>query len=59
MHGRSRSKMSAEEKDFQAEQDLRTLIEAEKVKGSPARLKAAMAKKREMQKALSNVDGQG
>ena len=48
-------KMSAEEKDWQAESDLRTLIEAEKVKADKPRLKAAMAKKREMQKALGKV----
>lgn len=47
--------MSAEEKDWQAESDLRTMIEAEKIKADKPRLKAAMAKRKEMQKALSNV----
>ncbi len=47
--------MPKEEQDWQAENDLRTLIEAEKIKGDPKRLKAAMAKKREMSKDLKNV----
>lgn len=47
--------VSAEERDWQAESDLRTLIEAEKVKSDPKRLKAAMKKKREMKKDLDNV----
>lgn len=43
------------EKDWEAEHDLNTLIEAEKVKNDPKRLKAAMAKKRELSKALSKM----
>lgn len=48
--------MSKEEKDWRAEDDLRTLIEAEKIKKDKARLKAAMAKKREKMKALENLE---
>lgn len=43
------------DKDWQAESDLRTLIEAEKIKLDEPRLKAAMTKKREMEKSLSKV----
>jgi hypothetical protein len=45
------------EKDWQAESDLRTLIEAEKIKRDKKRLAAAMKKKREMKKALEQVEG--
>ena len=48
---------SKSEKDWKAEADLHTLIEAEKIKRDPSRLKAAMAKKREMQKTLAKVEG--
>lgn len=43
------------EKDWRAEHDLQTLIEAEKIKADPKRLKAAMAHKRKMQKSLDKV----
>lgn len=49
--------MVSQEKDWRAESDLNTLIEAEKIKKDKNRLKAAMAKKREMQKALAKVEG--
>lgn len=52
-----RAGMSKEEKDWRAEEDLRTLIEAEKIKKDKARLKAAMAKKREKVKALQDLEG--
>ncbi|MCA0276256.1 MAG: hypothetical protein LCH86_09640 [Proteobacteria bacterium] len=42
-------------KEWEAESDLRTLIEAEKVKADPARLKAAMKKQSEMKKAIDAV----
>ncbi len=45
----------ASDKEWEAENDLRTLIEAEKVKGDPKRLKAAMRKKREMKKDLEKA----
>ncbi len=47
--------VSAEDKEFQAEQDVRTLIDAEKLKGDKARLKRAMTKAREQMKALRKV----
>lgn len=46
----------SEMKDFRAEGDLRTLIEAEKIKADPERLRAAMAKKKELQKALKGME---
>lgn len=48
--------MTADEKRWQAEQDLRTLIEAGKVLADPKRQKAAMREKRKQQKALSELD---
>lgn len=48
------------EDDYEAEHDLRTLIEAEKIKGDKARVKAAMKcaerKRAEMKKALDGMD---
>lgn len=49
--------MSSDEKEWRAKEDLHTLIEAEKIKQDKARLKAAMAKKRELSKALAKVEG--
>jgi hypothetical protein len=43
-------------KDWEAESDLRTLIDAEKIKADPDRLKRAMAKKKELQKALKGME---
>lgn len=45
-----------DDKDWQAESDLRTLIDAEKIKADPARLKAAMAKQGELKKALKSME---
>ena len=45
----------AQEKKWMAESDLRSLIEAEKIKADPKRLKAAMAAKREQMDALKNI----
>lgn len=47
---------SKSEKEWQAESDLRTLIEAEKIKKDQKRLKAAMQQKRKMKKALESVE---
>lgn len=47
------------DKDFQAEDDLRTLIEAEKIKRDKSRLKAAMAKGNEKRKDLAKVMKKG
>lgn len=49
------NKYEAEEKKWKAEADLRTLIDAEKIKGDPDRLKAAMTCKREQMDALKNL----
>lgn len=45
----------AQEKKWMAESDLRSLIEAERIKQSPDRLKAAMAQYSEMKKAISAI----
>lgn len=42
-------------KGWKAESDLRTLIEAEKIRMDDKRLKAAMVKRSEMKKALDGV----
>lgn len=47
--------ISSAEKDWRAENDLNTLIEAEKIKRDKKRLAAAMKKKREMKQDLQNV----
>lgn len=44
------------EGDWRAESDLRTLIEAEKIKADKPRLKAALAKKDEQAKALNSLE---
>jgi hypothetical protein len=44
--------------DWQAEQDLRTLIDAAKIRADKTRFKAAMKKREEMVLALSNVSTQ-
>lgn len=41
--------------DWRAESDLRTLVEAEKIKKDPKRLKACMKCKREAMKHMSMV----
>ena len=48
--------MAAQEKEWQAEGDLRTLVDAEKIKKDPARMKAAMAKAKEQKTALESVE---
>lgn len=47
--------VTAEDKEFQAEQDVRTLIDAEKIKGDKSRLKRAMVKAKEQMTALTKV----
>lgn len=44
-----------EEKSWRAEADLRCLIDAEKVKADPERLKGAMKKYAEMEKAMKGI----
>ena len=48
-------KMEAEEKKWRSESDLRTLIDAEKIKADPDRLKMAMTARDEQKKALMAV----
>lgn len=47
--------MSPEDKKFQAEQDMRTLIEAAMIKSDKPRHTAAMKMVKEQRKALSEV----
>lgn len=44
-----------QEKKWRAESDLRSLIEAEKIKADPERLKMAMKMKREQMDALKKI----
>jgi hypothetical protein len=46
---------TAEQKKWMAESDLRTLIDAEKIKADPDRIKAAMKCRDEMKKALVSI----
>lgn len=46
---------TAEDKEFEAEQDVRTLMNAVKIKGDKSRLKRAMGKAREQMDALNKV----
>ena len=46
---------TAEDREFEAEQDVRTLIDAEKIKGDKGRLKRAMTKAKEQMTALTKV----
>ncbi|KKL63081.1 hypothetical protein LCGC14_2178680 [marine sediment metagenome] len=43
------------DKEWQAESDLNTLIDAEKIKKDKVRLKAVMARKRVLAKALEKI----
>lgn len=53
----NKSEMAAQEKEWKADADLRTLIEAEKIKQDKARYAAAMKKRDEMVSAMKNVGG--
>lgn len=46
---------AGEDKEFEAEQDVRVLIDAEKIKGDKGRLKRAMVKAKEQMTALTKV----
>lgn len=48
----------AREKRFQAEQDVRTLVDAAKIKKDKTRMSAAMASAKEQQAALDKVKGE-
>lgn len=45
-----------DEKDWRAEDDMRTLINAQKIQADPKRLKAAMAKAKEQMAALKKIN---
>lgn len=45
----------APDSEWRAEDDLRTLISAEKIKSDKARMAAAMKKRDEMKKAITNI----
>lgn len=47
------------EAEYSAEMDLRSMIEAEKIKNDPKRLKACMARKKKLAMALANIMGSG
>jgi len=57
----SNGKMTAEEKkrqaEYQAECDLSTLMEAERVKRDGGRMKAAMAMRKKKMEALDQIAG--
>lgn len=43
------------EAEYNAEMDLRSMIETEKIKNDPKRLKACMARKKKLEKALDSI----
>ena len=45
-----------EDMRWRAEDDLRTLVEAEKIRGDSKRLKAAMAMRKEKMAAMKSLD---
>lgn len=47
------------DKDWEADSDCRTLIDAKEIQNDPKRLKAAMAKAKEKMKALKEVQADG
>lgn len=47
--------MSGMDKDYQADSDLRCMIEAEKIKQDKTRFRAAMKKQKEMLAALQDI----
>ncbi len=47
--------MTAQDKEWRAEQDLNTLIDAEKIKKDKTRLKAVIVRKRALAKALEKL----
>ena len=52
-------KMSAEEMKMRGENDLRVLIDAEKIKKDPARMKMAMTCRKEQMDAMEKVKANG
>lgn len=55
MTAKEKKEYEDQEKKWRAESDLRSLIEAEKIKADPERLKMAMKMKREQMDALKNI----
>lgn len=53
----NKAEMVAEEKKYRAESDLRTMIEAEKIKKDKSRYSAAMKCHAEQMKALAAIKG--
>lgn len=51
--------MSEEEAEFEAEHDLRTLIEAEKIKRDEGRMKKALERRDKMRKDMEAIDTDG
>ena len=51
-------RMSGEDKEYMAESDLRTMIEAEKIKRDKPRMAAAMKKHKDMMEAMKSVGGE-
>lgn len=47
---------AADEKKWRADADLRTLIEAEKIKSDKGRLKAALAMKKQLMDQMKSLD---
>ncbi len=47
--------LSADDKEFEAEQDVRTMLSAAKIKADKPRLKRAMARAKAQMKALEKV----
>lgn len=45
--------------EYYAEMDLRSMIETEKIKNDPKRLKACMARKKKLAMALESIMGKG
>lgn len=55
MSAKEKKEYEEQEKKWRAESDLRTLVDAEKIKSDPDRLKSAMKMKREQMDALKNI----
>jgi hypothetical protein len=53
----SKAEVVAQEKEWKADSDLRTLIEAEKIKKDKARLAAAMKMRKEKMADMQNLEG--
>lgn len=52
----AKSAMAKQEDEWQAESDLRILIDAEKIKRDPKRLRAAMRKRKDMKTDLDAIE---